>query len=227
MKDTARRCCALLPEGTAILDDRRNRMVRGEWGDGSSTFCIMNAFVPNARHIEDCADAGWPVWLANSCQWMYDYDTGSDDELESAVNFATRIADALSVPVDDTRAKNLFARTLIDSVARHDRTNALKLAADMVDARLDGKPARPIRDSMAIADATNGTLTIKSAAGPQRDAIRCALAVAELRIVDAMLHAANAARHDADETTHTKFIPDRIPQSFRTNLVSALKQSAL
>jgi len=106
----------LVPPGAGIIAAARPALRRRTWGDEAGVACMLSAFVPGARSIEDCVRAGWPRWFASTCMALYDSDTGADDELAAATAWAERIEYAIAAPVDYRRARSLFRRSVLAAV---------------------------------------------------------------------------------------------------------------
>lgn len=50
----------------------RGAIRQGLWGDGQNRACLMSAVVTGATSANDCAAAGWPMWLAELSVWLFD-----------------------------------------------------------------------------------------------------------------------------------------------------------
>ena len=108
----------LEPNAPAIIEASRPMMTRGTWGDGVETVCMMSALVPGASEIDDCVTAGWPHWLTHSVLSLFDSNAGAESELAAAIDWALRIAHAISVPTDYRQAGRLYALRLLEHIAK-------------------------------------------------------------------------------------------------------------
>ena len=87
---------------------RMDMLKRNTWGDGIKEVCMMSAIVPGAEGLEDCVAAGWPMWLAHLCLRLFDSEVGAEDEQVTANEWAIHVAEAVSLPVDYNKARDLF-----------------------------------------------------------------------------------------------------------------------
>ena len=81
----------------------------------------MSAFLPSAANEADWIEAGWPGWLASSCDVLYDEDAGVRDEYESANEWAMELAEIIEEPIDCDAAKQEFLAACVEPVVAYDR----------------------------------------------------------------------------------------------------------
>ena len=62
---------------------KANKLVRGKWGDGRETACLMSAIA--APSLGGCVAQGWPEWLAEIGTWVF--DTSADKKIADSFEF--------------------------------------------------------------------------------------------------------------------------------------------
>ena len=112
---------------------------RGEWGNGTDAVCMMSAAVPGASSSEDCVTAGWPEWLADLNVSLFDAHVGAEDEVKAAWSFAKDVAEAVSIPRDMDRARDLFLISTLEHVERLDTAGVVRPVIDLLHRRLSGE----------------------------------------------------------------------------------------
>ena len=128
----------LAPDAVARLDQWRGKMRQGNWGDGVERVCLMSALVPGARNAQECVTAGWPEWLVLECVALYDDDTGADDEQAAADEWAYRMAEVVSKPVDYRKALDRYHIGMLRAVRAYDYYGVVKMAIDLLERRIEG-----------------------------------------------------------------------------------------
>ena len=112
-------------------------LVRGGWGDGENV-CMMSALVPGATSSMDCAEHGWPVWLAKLAVAFYDESTGAADELGAGYRFAYSLAECCQVERDYEKARHGFLSATLQRVVHLDETGVVQRVIDLHDRALSG-----------------------------------------------------------------------------------------
>ena len=103
--------------GAAIHRLRRDAR---PWSDGR----LMSAFVPDAADESGWVAAGWPSWLAASCDVLYDGEAGVPDEYGAANQWALEVAELLEGPIDCDAAKQDFLMACVEPAVPYDRAPA-------------------------------------------------------------------------------------------------------
>ena len=129
----------LAPDGVALLDQWRGKMKQGGWGDGKEAVCMMSALVPGAQSIDECVTAGWPEWMVNTCIVLYDALADTDNQLQTAVEWAYSVAEAVSKPVDYDKAYDRLLIVVLESVQELDRHDLAQPAIDLLKRRIEGE----------------------------------------------------------------------------------------
>lgn len=107
------------------------KLKSGSWGDGNSAVCMMSALVSGAQSADNCATAGWPMWLAELNVSLFDADVGAEDESAERARFALRIAELAQTPRDYDKARDMF---LISRLETGDHSALKSLRLNPVDA---------------------------------------------------------------------------------------------
>ena len=225
----------LAPEGAAAIDHEDGRIRRGTWGDGENSVSMLSALVPGARSIADCQRAGWPLWLADSCYWLFSTDTGEpgENEHEQAIRFARQTAQALSRPIDMQTAQRRFNIALLEQIKHLDHSGAVIIAQTALRRRIMGDNPDPERLMDDILKALPFRVAPKihrpgDRSIPHiREAARCALNErAEITLLRAG-NALQASRPNRHGDRPPPKMPETMPASFRAALTEALRSSAV
>ena len=121
-------------------------LVRGDWGDGVETVCLMSALVPGANDHTDCVTAGWPEWLARLCVNLYDIDTMPSEfntEQEMANRWAYQVAEAVAKNIDYEEAHYRFLTLVLESVLHIDTGNVVSDVLELHIRALKGDTPSP------------------------------------------------------------------------------------
>ena len=121
----------------------------GEWG-GTHTVCMMSALVRGAGGIQDCVTAGWPEWLAELNVFMFDANVGAECEETARYQFALDVADAVQVPRDYDKARDLFLIATLDRAKKHDTAGLCQHVIGLLHRRIAGQD---VADAMTAAHA--------------------------------------------------------------------------
>lgn len=97
----------------AVIDAGKLRA--HEWQDGTGAVCMMGAWVLGAECVNDCVTAGWDEWLVKLNIRLFDARVDDENEEAAYVQFALAIAQAVSVPHNYDRARDLFLLARLDT----------------------------------------------------------------------------------------------------------------
>lgn len=225
----------LAPRGAAAIDHEDGRISREPWGDGKNSVSMLSALVPGAKSIADCQRAGWPLWLADSCYWLFMTDTGEpgEDEREQAIRFARQTAQALSRPIHMETAQRRFNIALLEEIKHLDRSGAVIIAQTALRRWIMGDDSDPERAMDDVLKALPFRTAPKihrpgdSSLPHIREAARCALSGrAEITLLRAG-SALQAVRPNKNGNRPPPKMPETMPASFRAALTEALRSSAV
>ena len=210
-----------LPRIRAAID--AGILSSGSWGDGATAVCMMSAAVTGAKSTQDCVTKGWPVWLAELNVTLFDKNVGADDEANARTLFALDVAEAVSVPRDFDKARDLFLIATLERSKAHDTANVTQPVIDLLHLRIAGED---VADEM------------KTAAYAAADAAAYAAAYAAYAAADAAANAAaNAAADSAYAAAYAAYAADAVAYAAygtadavaygtaRADLINAIKQS--
>ena len=225
----------LAPIGAAAIDHEDSRIRRESWGDGENSVSMLSALVPGAKSIADCQRAGWPLWLADSCYWLFATDTGETgrSEYEQAIQFARQTAQALSQPIDMQTAQRRFSVALLEEIKHLDRSGAVIIAQTALRRQIRGDDADSERAMEDVLKALPFKVAPKiyrpgDRSLPHiREAARCAL---NERAEMTLLRAGNALQASDPNKSGNRpppKMPETMPASFRAALTEALRSSAV
>ena len=119
----------LVENGKELLEAAS--LTQGTWGDGVDMVCMMSAFVPGAKSVEDCATAGWPQWMTEICIELFDAFVDVNDETQEAINWAFKIAEVIAQDIDYKNAHRRFVVGLLEAVVDYDPNNAVRNILDL------------------------------------------------------------------------------------------------
>lgn len=225
----------LAPRGAAAISHEDNHIRRETWGDGENSVSMLSALVPGAKSIADCEEAGWPLWLADSCYWLFKTNTGEPgkSEREQAIEFARETAQALSQPVDMQTAQRRFNIALLEEIKHLDRSGAVIIAQTAIRRQVMGDsidPERAINDVMKALP-FRVPPKIHRPGDRSRTQIReAARSAINGRAEMTLLRAGNALQAGSpSKNGHRPLpkMPETIPASFRAALTEALRSSAV
>ena len=186
------------PTAADKIEAAHPRLKAGCWG-GTHTVCMMSALVRGAGGIQDCVTAGWPEWLAELNVLMFDANVGAECEETARYQFALDVADAVQVPRDYDKARDLFLIATLDRAKRHDTAGLCQHVIGLLHRRIAGQD---LADAMraafsaaidAAADAAARAAAQDAANAAAYAAYAAAYAAARAAAQDAAYAAAYAA----------------------------------
>lgn len=141
------------PHAVEKLEAAKTKLRAGDWG-GTEAVCMMSAVVPGAKGVQDCVTAGWPEWLVELNVHLFDSVTGTDDEDAARFEFARAVAEAVQVPRDYAKARDLFLISTLERVKPHDTAGVVQPVIDLLRRRIVGDDVvNEMRDADAAARA--------------------------------------------------------------------------
>lgn len=228
---------------------------KGSWGDGTSAVCMMSAAVTGAKSTSDCVTQGWPGWLADLNVSLFDSNIGADDETKARNHFALDVAEAVSVPRNFDKARDLFLIATLERSKAHDTANVTQPVIDLLRRRITGDDvADGMKAAFAAAQAAQAAAYVLAAAAEHAAAAAAAeaeaaasadayAACAAYAAADAAVSAAYAdkggafAAYAANRAAFAAFAAARVDnasahdaadaaaRSARADLIKAIKQS--
>jgi hypothetical protein len=170
----------------------------GEWG-GTDTVCMMSALVRGAEDIQDCVTAGWPEWLAELNVSMFDANVGAECEETARYQFALDVADAVQVPRDYDKARDLFLIATLDRAKKHDTDGLCQGVIGLLHRRIAGQD---VAGEMTAARAAAHAARAHAAQDAADSATHAATHAAAFFAAHAAYAADSAAQDAADSATH-------------------------